>query len=179
MGTAQQYQIQESTLLLAMNKVARKKSCISKITGSKPARRGQGQERSHLRLVLPSDQRRRGEVADMVNDLRIRTGDSQVSAAFKPGSLGLNEGDYVIRADQPYHTWPTCISACRIIHRQPRAVRRYRWTMQYMRNVKLVPVTDKMDVPGAHDHGLRRGKSSGRHRRLGQHLVLDHTTDNA
>jgi len=175
--------IQESALLLAMNKVAKDKELYLENYYLKTKRAiEKGTNGPTYAWVLPSDQRRRGEVADVVNDLRHQGLEiHKVSGKFVAGSFGLNEGDYVIRADQPYHTLADMyFSVQNYPVANPAPYDDTGWTMQYMRNVKLVPVTDKAVYSAPLTMVTADVRAPGGVDGVGgTTLVVDHTTDNA
>src|SRR5208337_692288 len=98
-------------------------------------------------------QRRRVDAADMVNALRAQGVEVQVAgSAFKAGTAEVAAGDYVIRADQPYRTVADMyFSVQNYPPENPRPYDDTGWTMQYMRNIKLAPVTGRsvLDQPMA------------------------------
>jgi len=50
--------------------------------------------------VIPADQRKKSDIADLVNIVRREGVDISVaSSAFKAGSLDVKAGDYVVRMD--------------------------------------------------------------------------------
>ncbi len=175
--------IQESALLLAMNKVAKEKELYLENYYLKTKRAiDKGKNGPTYAWVLPSDQRRRGEVADVVNDLRHQGLEiHKVSGKFVAGSFGLNDGDYVIRADQPYHTLAEMyFSVQNYPVANPAPYDDTGWTMQYMRNVKLVPVTDKAVYSAPLTMVTADVRAPGGVDGVGgTTLVIDHTTDNA
>ena len=69
---------------------------------------------------------------------------------LKPATIDVAAGDYIVRADQPYRTLADMyFSVQNYPAANPRPYDDTGWTMQYMRNVKLTPVTDKsvLDQP--------------------------------
>ncbi|HVO97838.1 MAG TPA: M14 family zinc carboxypeptidase, partial [Bryobacteraceae bacterium] len=174
--------IQESALLLAMNKVAKDKELYLENYWLKTKRAvDKGMNGPTYAWVLPADQRRRGEVADVVNDLRHQGLEiHKANADFKAGSFSLSKGDYVVRADQPYHTLADMyFSVQNYPVANPAPYDDTGWTMQYMRNVKLLPVTDKSVFDAPLTMVSADVKAPGGIDGSGTTLVIDHTTDNA
>src|ERR1700692_4368823 len=104
-----------------------------------------GREGPTYAWVIPSGQRRREDAADMVNALRHQGVEvSTATATFKAGDVDIAAGDDVIRPDQPYRTVADMyFSVQNYPPQNPRPYDDTGWTMQYMRNVKLTPLTDK------------------------------------
>jgi hypothetical protein len=174
--------IQESALLLAMNKVAKEKELYLENYWVKTKRAvDKGTNGPTYAWVIPADQRRRGEAADVVNDLRHQGLEIHKAVAkFKAGTLDVNEGDYVIRADQPYHTLADMyFSVQNYPIANPAPYDDTGWTMQYMRNVKLTPVTDKTVFEKQMTLITADVKAPGGIDGLGSTLIVEHTTDNA
>jgi len=174
--------IQESAMLFALHKVATEKQLylenywdINKRSVDK------GKDGPTFAWLIPANQRRREDAADMINSLRhqgleVDTADS----AFEAGNAQIAAGDYVIRADQPFRTLADMYFAVQNYPIQnPRPYDDTGWTMQYMRNVTLVPITDKavLDHPMTllHADVHPAGGIDG----SGTTLIIDHTTDNS
>src|SRR5580658_4014976 len=174
--------IQESALLIAMNKVAKEKELYLENYWIKNKRAvDKGKNGPTYAWVIPADQRRRGEAADVVNELRHQGLEiHRAVAKFKAGTLDVSEGDYVIRADQPYYTLADMyFSVQNYPIANPAPYDDTGWTMQYMRNVKLVPVTDKAVFEKPMTMISADVKAPGTIDGSGSTIVLDHTTDNA
>ncbi len=174
--------IQESALLLAMNKVAKEKELYLENYWIKNKRAvDKGKNGPTYAWVIPAGQRRRGEAADVVNELRHQGLEiHKAVAAFKAGGLDVSEGDYVIRADQPYHTLADMyFSVQNYPVANPAPYDDTGWTMQYMRNVKLVPITDKAVFEKPMTMISADVKAPGGIDGSGSTLVVDHTTDNS
>ena len=131
--------------------------------------------------VIPAAQARRGNAADMVNDLRSQGVEFQL--ATSPGTFGsvaVSPGDYIIRADQPYRTLVDMyFSLQNYPATNPLPYDDTGWTMPLMRNVVVHPITEKSLLatamaPLTADVVLP-GSVSG----AGSTLVVDATTDNA
>ena len=109
--------------------------------------------------VIPAAQRRKADAADMVNELRRQGVEVHTAnSAFKAGNVDVAAGDYIVRADQPYRTLADMyFSVQNYPTANPRPYDDTGWTMQYMRNVKLTPLTDKavLDAADDHAHGRR------------------------
>ncbi len=173
--------IQESTLLIAMNQVARNRELYLENYWMKNKRAVEkGATGSPFAWVIPAEQRRKVEAAEMVNDLRRQGLEiHRADAAFQVGNLEVAAGDYVIRADQPYRTLADAyFSVQNYPPANPRPYDDTGWTMQYMRNVKLTPVTDKAVLGQRMTMIAADAKPAGSIQGAGTYLVIDHTTDN-
>ena len=177
--------IQESALLIAMNKVAKDHELYLENYWLKNQRAiDKGRNGPDFAWVVPAAQRRKADAADLVNELRRQGIEIHTSgAAFKIGNVDVAAGDYVIRGDQPYHTlldmyfgvqnYPTA---------NPRPYDDTGWTMQYMRNVKLHKIADKSIFEKPMTLLSSDAKASGgvtmSNDGSGGTLVVEHTSDN-
>ncbi len=138
--------IQESAMLFAMHKVAQDKRTVPReLLHEEQARDRKGQRRPDLRLagsgraaaqgrMPPTGQcaAASGRGSQQARMRRIKAGDTDVAA-----------GDYIIRADQPYRTLVDMyLSVQNYPPANPRPYDDTGWTMQYMRNVKVMPVRE-------------------------------------
>ncbi len=138
--------LQQSGVLLAINFVAnnkerflqnfyiKSKRSVAKATNEGPAA-----------YVIPANQSRMVEAADMVNLLRlmgveIQRADKEISVAAQKVPVG----SYVIRMDQPYSRMADMLLDTQYYNvNDPRPYDDTGWTLGAMRNVKTVRVTDK------------------------------------
>jgi hypothetical protein len=174
--------IQQSAVLIALNHVARNKDVYLENFWLKSKRSvDKGKNGPIYAWVVPASQRAKFNAADMVNALKTQGVEIQTAnAAFKAGSAEVQAGDWVIRADQPYRTLVDMYTSLQnYAPANPRPYDDTGWTMQLMRNVKLVQVTDKsiLEQPMAMLTADARPASGidG----TGSVLVIDHTTDNS
>ena len=131
--------------------------------------------------VIPAAQRRKGEVADAVNEL-LRQGLEihTANAAFKAGNVNVAAGDYVIRGDQPYYTLANMYFSIQNYPPQnPRPYDDTGWTFQYMRDVDMKTVNDKSVFTQAMTRVTAPVKAPGGIEGSGKTLVVEHTSDNA
>jgi hypothetical protein len=98
--------IQESAILLALNKVANEKDLYLENYWLKNKRSVQkGKDGPVYGWTVPAQQTHRVGAAEIVNDLRHQG--VEIEIAGKEGTLGnvkVSTGDDIIRADQPYRT---------------------------------------------------------------------------
>src|SRR5438445_13778913 len=138
--------MQESAILLAMNFVAnskdrflknfylKSKRSISKATNEGPAA-----------WVIPADQTRVVEAADMVNLLRLMGVEvHRADKEFTAKDQKFPAGSYVIRMDQPYSRMADMLLDTQYYNvNDPRPYDDTGWTLGALRNVKTVRVTDR------------------------------------
>jgi len=144
--------MQESAILLAMNFVANNKDRFLKNFYLKSKRSvGKAANEGPAAWVVPSDQARVVEAADMVNLLRLMG--VEVHTATKEFSVKDQKfpaGSYVIRMDQPYSRMADMLLDTQYYNvNDPRPYDDTGWTLGALRNVKTVRVTDRsiLQVP--------------------------------
>ncbi len=174
--------IQQSALLLALNHVAKNKELYLENYWLKNKRSVEkGRNGPVYAWVVPASQRAKFNAADMVNALKAQGVEIHTAtSAFKAGQVEVQPGDWVIRADQPYRTLVDMYTSIQNFSpANPRPYDDTGWTMQLMRNVKLVQVTDKsiLDQPMA--RLTADARPAGGIDGTGSVLVIDHTTDNS
>jgi hypothetical protein len=173
--------IQESAILLALNKVATDKSLYLENYWLKTKRTvDKGKNGPTYGWVIPASQLHRVNTVEMVNDLRHQGVEIQLAAKDETfGAVKVAAGDYVIRADQPYRTLVDLyFSLQNYPVTNPIPYDDTGWTMPLMRNVTVKPISDKavLDQPltpitaDVVAHGVVSGS--------GDTLVVENTTDN-
>lgn len=174
--------IQESALLIALHKVGQDRELYLENYWMKNQRAiEKGKEGPVYGWVIPAGQRRKLEVVELVNHLRHQGLEiHHADAPCKAGDVEIAEGDYIIRADQPYRTLADMyLSVQNYPPNNPRPYDDTGWTMQYMRNVKVLPVTDKSLFEDQMTLLTANAKVEGGIEGWGGALVIEHTTDNA
>ncbi len=173
--------IQESALLIALHQVAQNRELYLENYWLKNKRSVEkGRNGPTYAWVIPAAQRRRDDAADMVNALRRQGLEiNTANSAFTAGNVEVATGDYVIRADQPYRELADMyFSIQNYPVANPRPYDDTGWTMQFMRNVTLLPVTDKSILSDPMTLLTADAKPRGSIEGSGSVLVIDHTTDN-
>jgi uncharacterized membrane protein YgcG len=173
--------IQESALLIAMNKVAKDRELYLENYWLKNKRAiDKGRNGPDFAWVVPAAQRRKADAADLINELRRQGIEVHTSgAAFKAGNVEVAAGDYVIRGDQPYHTLLEMYFGVQNYPlANPRPYDDTGWTMQYMRNVKLHRIADKSILEKPMTLLTSDARASGGVAGEGGTLVVEHTSDN-
>src|SRR5436309_4017819 len=138
--------MQESAILLAMNFVSNNKDRFLKNFYLKSRRSvAKATNEGPAAWVIPSDQTRVVEAADMVNLLRlmgveVHTADKE----FTVKDQKFPAGSYVIRMDQPYSRMADMLLDTQYYNvNDPRPYDDTGWTLGALRNVRTVRVTDK------------------------------------
>ena len=173
--------IQESAILLALNHVAKNKEMYLENYWLKNKRQvDKGKNGPVFAWVIPAGQRRKGEVADVVNALRFQGLEFHTANAdFTAGALEVHKGDYIIRADQPYRIIPEMyFSVQNYPATNPRPYDDTGWTTQFMRNFSVFECTDKSIQAAAMSPVTGDMKASGGISGDGKVIVVEHTTDN-
>jgi hypothetical protein len=173
--------IQESALLLALNKIANERALYLENYWMKNKRSiDKGKTGPTYAWHIPAAQRRKADAAEMVNDLRRQGIEVHTAnAAFQAGSVEVAAGDYLIRADQPYRTLVDMYFA--IQNYPPANPRPYDdtgWTMPYMRNVKVTALDNKAVLDAGMTLLTADAKAAGGVEGTGATLVVEHTADN-
>lgn len=138
--------MQESAILLAMNFVSNNKDRFLKNFYLKSKRSvAKATNEGPAAWVVPSDQARIVEAADMMNLLRLMG--VEVHKSNKEISIKDQKfpaGSYVIRMDQPYSRMADMLLDTQYYNvSDPRPYDDTGWTLGALRNVKTVRVTDK------------------------------------
>jgi hypothetical protein len=165
-----------------MNKVAKEKELYLENYYLKNKRAiDKGKEGPTYGWVIPAGQRRAADAADMVNELRRQGVEVQTAtSSFKDGNVDVAAGDYLIRGDQPYRTLVDMyMSVQNYPPQNPRPYDDTGWTMQYMRNVKVIPVTGKDFLSRPMNMLTSEARPNSTVQGSGATLIVEHTTDNA
>jgi hypothetical protein len=173
--------IQESALLLALNKVAKERELYLENYWLKNKRSvDKGRNGPIYAWHIAAAQRRKADAAEMVNDLRRQGVEvHRATAAFKAGAVDIAPGDYLIRADQPYRTLVDMyFSVQNYPPANPRPYDDTGWTMPYMRDVKTTAIDIKSVLDQAMTMLTADAKAPGGVEGSGSTLVVEHTADN-
>jgi hypothetical protein len=173
--------IQESALLIAMNQVAKNHELYLQNYYLKNKRSvDQGKNGPTYGWLIPAAQRRKADAADMVNELRAQGVEvHRADSAFQAGKVDVAAGDYIIRADQPYRTLANMyLSVQNYPVGNPNPYDDTGWTMQYMRDVKLVTLTDAAVLQKPMTMLNAPATAAGGIEGNGSVLIVEHTGDN-
>ena len=173
--------IQESALLFALHQVGTSRELYLENYWMKNKRAvDTGKNGPTYAWVVRAGQRRKGEAVSLVNELLHQGVEiHRANSAFQAGSVSVAPGDYIVRADQPYRTLADMyFSVQNYPTANPRPYDDTGWTMQYMRNVELTPVSDKVILDRPMTMLTSDAKAPGGIDGSGSVIVVDHTTDN-
>ena len=173
--------IQQSAILIALNHVARNRETYLENYWLKNKRQvTKGRTTAPYAWVIPAAQRRKAEVAEVVNALREQGVEFHTATApFRLGRADVKAGDYIIRADQPYRTIPDMyFSVQNFAPGNPRPYDDTGWTYQLTRNFTVVPVADSSVLTKAMAPVTAPVKAPGGIVGNGDVLVVEHNTDN-
>jgi hypothetical protein len=151
-GPRNNVNIQESALLFALSHTAKNREMWVEDYWLKNKRSvDKGKNGPTYAWVIPANQYRKQEAADVVNSLRFQGLEFQrANADFKAGDVDVKAGDYIVRADQPYRTMADMyFSTQAYATANPRPYDDTGWTYQLLRNIVLTPISDKsiLDQP--------------------------------
>ncbi|MEK6283100.1 MAG: M14 family zinc carboxypeptidase, partial [Acidobacteriota bacterium] len=140
--------LQQSAILLAMNFVANNKDRFLQNFYIKSKRSvAKAMNEGPFAYVIPADQSRLVEAADMVNLLRlmgieVHKADKEITTKDQR----FPAGSYVVRMDQPYSRMADMMLDTQYYNvSDPRPYDDTGWTVGALRNVKTVRVADKSD----------------------------------
>src|SRR6185436_17080985 len=131
--------------------------------------------------VIPAGQRRKADTATAVNDLRHQGLEiSRATTTFKAGSVSVEPGDYIVRGDQPFRTLAEMYFSIQNYPPQnPSPYDDTGWTFQLMRDIRVLPVTDKSVLDQKMTLVTADVKAPGGIEGTGRVLIVEHTADNA
>ena len=173
--------IQESALLFSLSHVARNKDLYLENYWLKSKRAvDKGKTGPTYAWVIPATQRRKADAAQAINELRTQGLEvSKATNAFKAGTIDVKAGDYIVRGDQPFRTLADMyFSIQNYAPQNPSPYDDTGWTFQYMRDLKILPVTEKGILDQPMTMLTADAKAPGGIEGTGSVLVVDHTGDN-
>ncbi len=178
--------LQQSGILLAMNFVSNNKDRFLQNFYIKSKRSvAKAMNEGPFAYVIPADQSRVVEAADMVNLLRlmgveVHTADKEIATRDQK----FPAGSYVVRMDQPYSRMADMMLDTQYYNvNDPRPYDDTGWTLGALRNVKTVRVADKADqnilkapmtllTADAHVNGKINGSAAA------TAYIINHNTEN-
>jgi hypothetical protein len=173
--------IQESALLLSLSHVAKNREMYLENYWLKNKRAVQkGKDGPTHAWLIPAGQRRKADTATAINDLRRQGLEiSRASEAFDAGSLRVAAGDYIVRGDQPFRTLAEMYFSIQNYPPQnPSPYDDTGWTFQLMRDLRIVPVTDKAVLDRTMTLVTADVKADGGIEGTGPVLIVEHNADN-
>src|SRR6478609_1491855 len=173
--------IQESAILFSLSHVAKNKDLYLENYWLKSKRAvDKGKSGPTYAWVIPAAQRRKADAAQAVNELRTQGLEvSKASSAFKAGAVEVKAGDYVVRGDQPFRTLADMyFSVQNYAPQNPSPYDDTGWTFQYMRDIRIAPVSEKAILEQPMTMLKADAKAPGGIEGTGSVLVVEHTADN-
>ena len=173
--------IQESAILIALNKVATEKTLYLENYWMKSKRSVEkGKDGPTFGWTIPAGQKHRVNTVEMVNDLRHQGVEIEVAPADATyGDVKVAAGDYIIRADQPYRTLVDLyFSLQNYPITNPIPYDDTGWTMPLMRNVTVRAIADKAVLAGPTKPIMADVVAPGVIAGTGDTLVVENNTDN-
>jgi Zinc carboxypeptidase len=173
--------IQQSALLFSLQHVAKNKELYLENYWLKNKRAvDKGKNGPTYAWVIPAMQRRKADTADAVNELRRQGLEiSRAASAFKAGNVDVNAGDYIVRGDQPFRTLADMyFSIQNYAPQNPSPYDDTGWTFQYMRDIKIAPVSEKAILDQPMTMLTADAKAPGGIEGTGSVVVVEHTADN-
>ncbi len=173
--------IQESAVLLALSHVAKNRTLYLENYWLKNKRSvDKGKNGPTYAWVIPAAQHKKADAADAVNDLLTQGLEfHRATSAFKAGNVEVKAGDFIIRADQPYRTLADMyFSLQNYPPGNPAPYDDTGWTFQLMRDLTIVPVSDKAILDQAMTPVSGTVVAAGGVEGNGSTIVVDATSDN-
>ncbi len=173
--------IQESALLFSLSHVAKNRELYLENYWLKNTRAvDKGKNGPTYAWVIPAGQRRKADAADAVNELRRQGLEiSRAGADFRAGYVDVKAGDYIVRGDQPFRTLADMyFSIQNYAPQNPSPYDDTGWTFQYMRDIRILPITDRSILEQPMTLLTVDAKAAGGIEGTGPVLVVDHTGDN-
>jgi len=173
--------IQQSALLFSLSHVAKNRQLYLENYWLKNKRAVEkGRNGPTTAWVIPAGQRRKADAATAVNDLRRQGLEiSRASTSFQAGSVSVQAGDYIIRGDQPFRTLAEMYFSIQNYPPQnPSPYDDTGWTFQLMRDIRVLPLTDKSVLDRQMTKVTADVTAAGGVEGTGSFLVVEHTADN-
>jgi len=173
--------MQQSGLLVTLNYVARNRAMFLENYYAKMKNQvALGRNEAPHAYVIPNDQRKKADVADLVNIVRREGAEVSVaSSPFRVGDLQVQAGDYVVRMDQPYRGIVEMYLGRQWFPADnPRPYDDTGWAIPLLHNIRVVRVDDPAILEQPMTTLSANARFAGSITGTGSTLVIDHTTDN-
>ena len=174
--------IQQSALLLGLQFVAKNREMFLENYYLKNKRAiEKGKTEAPHAWLIPAGQRRRGEVANLVNLLRLQGVEVHTAnASFAAGATQVAAGDYIVRMDQPYRNLIDVYLGTQFFAPgNPSPYDDTGWSLPLLRNVKLMKVEDKGILDRPMTLVAADVKVPGTITGSGNVVIVDHNGDTA
>jgi len=173
--------MQQSALLITLNTIAKNKDYwLENYYAKMKSQINLGKTTAPYAYVIPADQRKKSDIADLVNIVRREGVDVSVaSQAFKAGNADVKAGDYVVRMDQPYRGIVEMYLGLQWYPaNNPRPYDDTGWSIPLLHNIKVTRVDDKSILDQPMTTMSAKAAFAGTIQGSGSTIVIDHTTDN-
>ena len=173
--------MQQSALLITLNNVAKNKEYwLENYYAKMKNQVNLGKTSAPYAYVIPADQRKKSDIADLINIVRREGVDVSVaSQAFKAGNADVKAGDYVVRMDQPYRGIVEMYLGLQWYPpNNPRPYDDTGWSIPLLHNIKVTRVDDKSVLDQPMTTMTANAAFGGTIQGSGSTIVIDHTTDN-
>lgn len=180
-GPRNNVNIQQSAILFSLDRTAKDRQFFLENYWLKNKRAvAKGKDGPVHGWVIPANQRRKADAAQVVNDLMAQGVEFHTAAnAFQAGQVQVQAGDWIIRGDQPYRTVPDMYMAIqRFAPQNPSPYDDTGWTMQYMRNVVVTELRDASALSQPMRPVTGKAVAPGGITGSGSVVVVEHTGDN-
>jgi hypothetical protein len=173
--------IQQSALLFSLNTVAKDRQTFLDNYWRKAQRAvAKGTDGPIYGWVIPANQRRKADAAQLANDMMDQGLEFHTANAdFAVGGVSVKAGDYIVRGDQPFRTVADIYFAVqRFASANPSPYDDTGWTLQYTRDVAVLPLTDKSALAQPMKAVTGKLTAPGGVSGTGSVVVVEHTGDN-
>jgi hypothetical protein len=173
--------IQQSGVLFSLNTVAKDREMYLDNYWRKAQRAvARGTDGPTYGWVIPAAQRRKADAAQLVNDMMDQGLEFHTANAdFTSGGVSVKAGDWIARGDQPFRTiGDIYFSVQRFSSGNPSPYDDTGWTLQYTRDVAVIPLTDKSALTQPMRPVSGRVTAAGGLNGSGPVIVVEHTGDN-
>jgi hypothetical protein len=172
--------MQQSALLIAINAVAKNRELFLENYYIKNKMMiEQGRTRAPFAYIIPAQQRRRVEAAELMNHFRREAVEVHTAAApLTIGKIQVAPGDYIVRLDQPYGGLAdTMLGTQWYPEQNPRPYDDTGWSMPLLRNVQCYRIDDKSIFDQPMELAASDFKVPGTITGSGRTLIIEHTTE--
>jgi hypothetical protein len=179
-GPRNHVNISQSGVLFALSHVAKNRETYVENYWLKNKRAVERKNAGTAAWLIPAGQRRKAEVAAVVNDLRFQGLEfHRATADFSVGDVQVKAGDFIVRGDQPYRTiGDMYFSLQSFSPANPRPYDDTGWTYQLMRNIALSPVGDTAILSRPMAPVTADVRAPGGVEGSGSTIIVEHTSDN-
>ena len=174
--------MQESAILIAMNAVAKNREMfLENYYVKNKMMVEQGKTRAPHAYIIPAQQRRRIDAADLMNALRREAVEVHTATApFTIGKVQVAAGDYIVRLDQPYGGLADMLLGVQWYPEQnPRPYDDTGWSLSLLHNLQAYKIDDKTIFDKPMTLATADFKVPGTITGTGSTIVIEHTTDSA